>query len=87
MTETLTLTVTTRAYYPPEQRDRDHTSYFIAEHTRTFENTDTAFDHLLRMGLTPERAATVLNRRCEFQTDTPEPGLQFTIYRFERSAR
>lgn len=89
-TQPLTLTITTGSYYPAAERDRDHTSYFIAERVRTFENTDAAFDYLTgEKGLSPERAALVLNRRCEFQIDGDhdDDDLLFTVYKFARDAR
>lgn len=79
----IALDITTAAYYAPEERDRDHTSYVISTSTLVFADAEDATDFLVTgKGLSPERAALVLARKCEFQIeDLPEP-LRFKVYRF-----
>lgn len=89
MSDTLTLRTRECAYYPAAERDRDHTSYTISETALAFADRHEATMYLVwELGLSPERATTVIDRRCQFQTDEADPRpLHFTIYQIERDGR
>lgn len=77
----LALDRTVSEFYAPELRDREHTSFVVSSATLVFEDPEVLVDYLtLHKGLTPERAALVIGRRCEFQIEEGV-GMRSTVYK------
>lgn len=81
-TAALTLTKTAAEFYPPAERDREHTSRTLSTSVLVFHEPEDAVDYLVtHKGLTETRARLVIARRCEFHIE-PADGLAFTTYKF-----
>lgn len=86
-TAPLTLDITIGEYFPPEQRSKEDTARVLSTSTMVFLDAEDAIAYLVDYkGLSAERAARVIARRCEFQIEDLDHPLRFKVYRFRRAS-